>query len=117
MVEGGRVVDQDVDFSELVLDLLENVADLLPVGHVHLDGESVATHLADLLRGRVRVHPTLRNRNLREHAARGLCRLLQLGIVLDQDVGDDHVGARLGQRQRVLPPQSARGPGHDGNLA
>jgi hypothetical protein len=76
VVERGGVVDQDVDAAEFVLDLLEYVAYLLTVGHVHLDGDRAAAHLADLFRGRVRVHPALRHRHLRKHTARRVRRLL-----------------------------------------
>jgi len=59
MVEGRGVVDQDVDLAELILDVLEDFADLVAIGHVHLDGERLATHLANRLGGGVRVHPPL----------------------------------------------------------
>src|SRR5713101_6483439 len=66
VVERGRVVDQDVDLSELVVDLLEHVANLVAVRHVHLDGQRLAAHLSDLFGGRVGVNPALRYRDLRE---------------------------------------------------
>ena len=70
------VVDQDVDLAELVLDLLEDIADLLSVGHVHLDRERLAAHLADLFGRAVGMHPALRHRHLRQHAALRLGGLL-----------------------------------------
>ena len=54
------------------------------------------------------MHPTLRDRDLREHAALRLSRLLKVGVIFDQDVGDDHVRAHPRERQRVLAPEPAR---------
>ena len=115
MVERGGVVDEDVDLAELVSDLLEDVADLVAVGHVHLDGERLAAHLADLFRGRIGMHPTLGNGDLRQHAALGLRRLLEVRVILDEHIGDDDVSAEPGQRQRILPAKSSRSTGDDRN--
>src|SRR5881628_3325419 len=113
----GRVVDQDVDLAELVLDLLEDLFDLVAVGDVHLDGEGLASHLPDLLGGCVGVNPALRHRDLGQHAALRLGRLLQVGVVLDEDVRDDDVGAHARERQRVLAAEAARRTGDDRDLA
>src|SRR5437867_76437 len=117
VVERGRVVDQDVDLAELVLDLLEDLFDLVAVGDVHLDGEGLASHLPDLLGGCVGVNPALRHRDLGQHAALRLGRLLQVGVVLDEDVRDDDVGAHARERQRVLAAEAARRTGDDRDLA
>jgi len=111
VVERGGVVDQDVDLAELVLHLLEDFADLFAVRDVHLDGERLAPHLPDLFGRRVGVHPALRHRDLRQHAALRVGGLLQLGVVLDQDVRDDYVGALARERERVLAPEAARRAG------
>ncbi len=111
MVQGRGVVDQDVDLAELILDLLEHVANLLTVGHVHLDRECLAAHLANLFRGAVGMDPALRHRHLRQHAALRLGGLLQLRIVLNQYVSDDDVGALAGEGERILPAQTARRAG------
>src|SRR5712691_447316 len=109
MIEGRGVVDQDVDLAELVLDLLEHLAHLLAVSDIHLDGERAPPHLADLLRGRVGMHPALRHRVLRERAALSFSRLLQVRVVFDQHIGDDDVRALTRERERVLAAQPARG--------
>src|SRR5499427_10060181 len=44
VVEGGRVVDQDVDAAELPSHLRQHLADLVAVGHVHLDGGGAPAH-------------------------------------------------------------------------
>src|SRR5437879_2775739 len=98
VVERGGVVDEDVDLAELVSDLLEDVADLVAVGHIHLNGERLAAHLADLFRGRIGMHPTLGNGDLRQHAALGLRRLLEVRVILDEHVGDDDVSTEPGTR-------------------
>src|SRR5690348_2293961 len=107
VVQRGGVVDQDVDLAELLLDLLEDVANLLAVGDVHLDGERLASHLADLLGRRIGTNPSLRHRHLRERAALRLGRLLEVRVVLDEDVRDHDVGAEAGQGESVLTAQAA----------
>src|ERR1700693_195763 len=60
VVQRGGIVDKDVDASELVLDLFEHLSNLFAIGDVHLDRDRAPPHLADLLGGLIRVHPTLR---------------------------------------------------------
>ena len=107
MVERRRVVDQDVEAPELLPDLLEDFTNLLAIGDVHLDGEGLASHLAYFFRCRIRMDPALRHGHLRENALRCLSRFLEVGVVLDQDVGDDDVRAGLSESQRILAAQAA----------
>ena len=105
MVERPGVVDEDVEAAELLHDLVDHGLDLFTVGDVHLQGHGSATHLANLARGLLGVDSLLRGHHLRQRAFRRLCHLFELGIALDQDVGDHHVGAGLRQRQAVGAPQ------------
>src|SRR5438093_1528878 len=103
--------------AQLVVDLLEEICELVAVGDVHLDGEGLASHLPDLLGGCVGVNPALGHRDLGQHAALRLGRLLQVGVVLDEDVRDGDVGAHARERQRVLAAEAARRTGDDRDLA
>src|SRR2546430_380074 len=51
VVQGGGVVDEDVDLAEFLDHVLDDLMDLLAVGDVHLDGSRLTTHLADLAAG------------------------------------------------------------------
>jgi hypothetical protein len=117
VVQRGCVIDEDVDASELVLDALEDVAHLVAVGDVHLDRDRAPAHLPDRLRGLVRIDPALCGGHLCQGRVGAFRRRVQVGVVLDQDVGDHHIGAGLGERQRVLPSKPSGSPGDDGNLA
>jgi hypothetical protein len=59
------------------------------------------------------MHPTLRDRDLCQHAALRLGRVLQLWVVLDEDVRDHDVGAGSRQGERILPAQASRSAGDD----
>ena len=59
----------------------------------------------------------LRGEELRERGVGALGRLLDVGVRLDEDVGDHDVGAGAGQREAVGAAQAARAAGDDGNLA
>jgi len=63
------------------------------------------------------VHPAGADCGLGKEAPRFLGGLLEVGVVLDQDVGDHDVGAGPRQRQRIFAPQPAGRPGDDGYLA
>ena len=80
------------------------------VGHVAADGDRPPPHAADLLDRLLRVHEALLPRDGRERAvAVGLLGELRL----DEQVGDDDVGARAGKRQRVGAPEPARAAGDE----
>src|SRR5438105_7255916 len=117
VVQGCRVVDEDVQPPELAFDLGHGLPDLVAVGDVHLDRQRLAAHLPDLFGGRVGFDPAGADGGLGEKAAGLLGRLLKVGVVLDQDVGDDHVGPGARKRQRVLAAEPAGGPGDYGYLA
>src|SRR5690606_27448764 len=50
VVQGGGVVDKDVDAAHLFLHFLEYLVHLVAVGDVHPDGHRTAPHFADLFR-------------------------------------------------------------------
>ena len=111
VVERRSVVDEDVDRAHLVDHPCNGRLDLSVVRHVALDGGRAAAELLDLLRGLLRVDETLRLRHLGQRAVLGdVLRLVRL----DLDVGDDHVGARLGEHEGVLAPEAARAAGDEG---
>ena len=98
VVERAGVVDEDVDRAELLHHPRHGGGDLLAVGHVAAERERAAAEARISSRGRLRVDHPLRARDLREDAvAVGLL----AAVGLDQDVGDDDVGAGARERQRV----------------
>ncbi len=44
---GSRVVNKDVDAPELLYHRFDHLVDAVALGYVHLDGETLATHLLD----------------------------------------------------------------------
>ena len=110
VVECAGVVDEDVDGSQLVDGARNRSSHLLAVGDVAAHGQRSPSEPADLLGGRLGVHEPLRPRHLCERPVR--VRLLgQLG--LDEEVGDDDVGAGAGECQRVGAPEPARAAGDE----
>src|SRR3989442_14421827 len=63
------------------------------------------------------MHPALGNRDLGEHAALRLRGLLQVGVILDQHVGDDDVRAHACESERILAAKPAGGAGDDCNAS
>ena len=110
VVERARVVDEDVDGAELVDRAGDRRRDLVAVGDVALDRERAAAHRADLLGGGLRADEALRPRDGRERPV--LVRLLR-ELRLDEQVGDDDVGAGACERQRVHPAEAARAAGDE----
>jgi hypothetical protein len=75
------------------------------VGDVAPDGNGAAAKLPDLLRGLLGVDEPLRLRGLGKRPV-----LLRAFAGLELNVGENDVGARPGQGQRVSPADSARAP-------
>ena len=82
-----------------------------------LIGGGAPAHLTDLLARLLRVHDVLRREQLGEGRLRSLRGLLDRRVQLDEDVGDDDVGAGAGECQAVRPAQAARSSCDDGDLA
>src|SRR5579864_7798761 len=98
VVERAGVVDEDVDRPELLDRARDGRVDLGALGDVAANGECAAAEAANLLHGLLGVHHALLSRHRGEGAVTvGLLRELRL----DEQVGDDDVGARARERQRV----------------
>ena len=71
----------------------EDFAHLIAVGDVHLHRGGAPSHLPDLLARLLRVDDVLRREELGERRMRFLGGVLEVRVRLDEDVGDDDVGA------------------------
>jgi hypothetical protein len=98
VIERPRVVDEDVDGAELLHRSPDCLVDLRSVGDIAFHRRRAPSHVADLLRGRLRIDESLGARSLRHRAV--AFRLLP-GVGLDLDVGDHDVCAAAAERQRV----------------
>ena len=109
VVQGARVVDEDVDRAELVGDLRDRCSDLVTIGDVAAHRERAAPKGLDLVDRRLGVHHPLRDGCLSERAVLvGRAR-----VRLHEDVGDRDVRPGPGQRQRIGAPEPARAPGDE----
>ena len=116
VVEGPRVVDQDIDGPEVLLDGGEDFAHLLAIGDVHLHRGRPASHLPDLLARLLRIDDVLRGEELRERRVCFLGGVLEVRVRLDEDIGNDDVRPRPSELEAVRPPETTRSPGNDGDL-
>ena len=112
VVERARVVDEDVDRAELLDGLLDRLPRPAPASVTSHLRASAPPHAGDLLRRRLGVDEPLSARRLGERpVAVGVARVVRL----DQDVGDDDVGAGARERQRVGAAEPARAAGDEGD--
>ena len=110
VVERAGVVDEDVDRAELLDRTRDRGVDLRAIGDVAADGDRLAPEPADLVDRLLSVHEPLLPCHRRERTV--AIRLLR-ELRLDEKVGDDHVGSRLRERQRVGAPEPARTAGDE----
>ena len=112
VVERAGVVDEDVDRAELLHRARDRRIDLLAVCDVAADGERAPPHRLDVADRLLGVHEPLLPGDSRKRAvAVGLLGELRF----DEQVGDDDVGARPSERQRVGATRAPRSPRDESN--